>query len=161
MGITDDPERVVEVFEGTQVRLLENEWVEKSWQDRTLLIGGASFHGGSQAAKHFLGRLEDRPGEELRILCAHYPDVVYELKPSTRVHLIVAGRTHGGQVQVPLFGPPITLSTVPRQVAAGGYHLLDGLPLYVSRGLGCERNHAPRVRFLAPPELSLSTLSSG
>jgi predicted MPP superfamily phosphohydrolase len=74
--------------------------------------------------------------------------------------LLVAGHTHGGQVQIPFFGPPITLSRVPRSVAAGGFHSLDGRAIYVSRGIGNERGWAPRVRFLAPPEVSLLTLES-
>jgi predicted MPP superfamily phosphohydrolase len=43
-------------------------------------------------------------------------------------------------------------------VAAGGLHAIDGNPIYVSRGVGCERGQAPRIRFFCPPEISLLTL---
>jgi len=59
---------------------------------------------------------------------------------------------------VPFFGPPLTLSTVPRFVAAGGYHVVDGKRVYVSRGIGCERAGAPRLRLNCAPEVSLLTL---
>ena len=72
--------------------------------------------------------------------------------------LTIAGHTHGGQVRIPFFGPPITLSRVPRRVAGGGLHELQGNAIYVSRGVGCERASAPRVRLNCPPEVSLLTL---
>ena len=96
----------------------------------------------------------------MRILFAHRPEVVYRLGPNTRVDLVVAGHTHGGQVQIPFFGPPITLTSVPRHVAAGGLHDMNGRRIYVSRGVGWEHGHAPRVRFLCPPEATLLTLRS-
>jgi hypothetical protein len=83
------------------------------------------------------------------------PDVALGLRPGSRIDLVVAGHTHGGQVVLPGFGPPMTLSHVPRAVAAGGLHDLGGNAIYVSRGVGCERGQAPRIRFLCPPEVSL------
>jgi predicted MPP superfamily phosphohydrolase len=72
--------------------------------------------------------------------------------------LTLSGHTHGGQLQLPLVGPLTTASNVPRDVAAGGLHSLDGRRLYVSRGIGVERDQAPRLRFGAPPEISIVTL---
>jgi uncharacterized protein len=70
----------------------------------------------------------------------------------------VAGHTHGGQVQLPIVGPPSIASRVPREVGAGGLHELDGRRIYVSRGVGVERGQAPLLRFGAVPEVSLITL---
>jgi histidine ammonia-lyase len=61
-------------------------------------------------------------------------------------------------MSLPLIGPLITLSSLPRQVGAGGLHELDGRRVYVSRGVGVMRGQAPRIRFNAPPEVSLLTL---
>ena len=69
--------------------------------------------------------------------------------------------SNGGQVVVPAYGPPITLSRVPRDVAAGGLHDLGGRRIYVSRGIGMERIQAPRLRLFCPPEISVLTLTSG
>ena len=41
------------------------------------------------------------------------------------------------------------------------FHRFRGRNIYVSRGVGLERAQAPRFRFLAPPEVSLVTLSDG
>ena len=70
----------------------------------------------------------------------------------------MAGHTHGGQVQLPGVGPLMTMSHVPRAVAAGGLHQVDGNPIYVSTGVGREQQGAPQIRFLAPPSIALLTL---
>jgi predicted MPP superfamily phosphohydrolase len=67
--------------------------------------------------------------------------------------LLVAGHTHGGQVRLPLIGPPVTQSKVPRRWAAGLTELPGGGQLLVSRGVGMERRAAPRLRLLCRPEL--------
>ncbi len=95
----------------------------------------------------------------MRILLAHRPDAGLELRRGTRVDLTVAGHTHGGQVAPPLLGPLVVASAVPRHVGAGGLHDLGGgRRIYVSRGIGMERGHAPPLRIGAPPEVSLLTL---
>ena len=106
-----------------------------------------------------LAAFETAPGDEdIRLVLAHRPRVVTSLAPDTRVDLVVAGHTHGGQVAFPWIGPPIVLSPLPNRVAAGGLHALDGRRLYISRGVGMERFQAPRIRFLVPPEVTLLTL---
>jgi predicted MPP superfamily phosphohydrolase len=67
--------------------------------------------------------------------------------------LLVAGHTHGGQVRLPLVGPLMSQSKIPRRWAAGLTPLPGGAKLLVSRGVGMERSAAPRLRFLCRPEL--------
>ena len=72
--------------------------------------------------------------------------------------LLLSGHTHGGQVRLPILGPIITLSAVPRSWAADLTDLPSGGQLYVSRGIGMERGPAPRIRFLCRPELAVIDL---
>ena len=75
--------------------------------------------------------------------------------------LVIAGHTHGGQIVVPGFGPPVTASPLPRDIAAGGLHPLDtGGWLCISRGIGLEAGFAPPIRFLCRPEILVLTVES-
>jgi uncharacterized protein len=147
------------VVEGTGVRLLVNEEARVRVRDRRLTIGGLQLAYWSERAGRAARRFEARRGRrDVRILLAHRPDAVRLLRPDTRVDLTVAGHTHGGQIQVPGFGALTDASIVPREIGSGGLHSLDGRRIYVTRGVGVERGQAPRVRFGAPPEVSLLTL---
>lgn len=87
---------------------------------------------------------------EYHVTLGHSPDFALA---EIRSDLLVAGHTHGGQVRVPWFGPPITHSAIPRGWAAGLTELPGGRTLIVSRGIGMERGLAPRVRLFCRPEL--------
>ncbi|CAN5145920.1 hypothetical protein BH11CYA1_BH11CYA1_34370 [soil metagenome] len=95
------------------------------------------------------------------IVMGHGPDFALA-KPDA--DLLVAGHTHGGQVQLPLFGPPLTLAAVPRNWAQGTkeqepVETKPGTTLILSRGVGMERCYAPRMRFLCRPQLIFIELS--
>lgn len=100
---------------------------------------------------------EGRDPHALDIYLGHAPDFVEAAAAVRRPFLAFAGHTHGGQVQIPFFGPPITYTRLPRRYA--DYYGEHGPgTLSVSRGIGMEREEAPRLRFLAPPELRFITL---
>jgi hypothetical protein len=74
------------------------------------------------------------------------------------VDLCLAGHTHGGQIRIPLVGPIVTLSYVPRSWARG-FREVGATRLNVSAGIGCE--HAaelPSMRLFCPPEMTLIEL---
>lgn len=75
-----------------------------------------------------------------------------------KADLLIAGHTHGGQVQLPLLGPVMTLSAVSREWASGVTEITPGKTLIVSNGIGMERGQAPRLRFLCRPEVVIVEL---
>jgi predicted MPP superfamily phosphohydrolase len=103
-------------------------------------------------------RIEVAPADRFHLVVGHRPDFALG---DVAADLLVAGHTHGGQVALPFFGPPITLSQVPRAWASGTTKLPSGATLVVSRGIGMERVHAPRLRFLCPPEIVVIELVPG
>jgi predicted MPP superfamily phosphohydrolase len=94
-----------------------------------------------------------RPSDDrLHIVMGHRPDFALG---NVDADLLLAGHTHGGQVQLPFIGPIVTLSGIPRAWAAGRTEIDGDTTLIVSRGVGMERGLAPRLRFLCRPELVL------
>jgi predicted MPP superfamily phosphohydrolase len=93
--------------------------------------------------------------EQYHIVLGHAPDFALG---EIDADLLVAGHTHGGQVRLPLLGPVVTNSSLPRRMACGVSHLPSGAWLVVSRGIGMERGPAPRLRFLCRPELVIVDL---
>jgi len=91
-----------------------------------------------------------RAGPAFSIVVGHRPD--FALGDSD-ADLLLAGHTHGGQVQLPWVGPLITLSAVPRAWADGLTQLGRDTTLIVSRGVGMERGVAPRLRLWCAPEV--------
>ena len=95
--------------------------------------------------------LEINPSDKFHIVVGHRPD--FALSAQLPAELLVAGHTHGGQVRLPFIGPLITYSAVPRSWAAGVTQLQESKTLSVSRGIGMERDLAPRLRFLCRPQI--------
>ena len=90
------------------------------------------------------------PVDGFHVVFGHGPDFALG---AVDADLLVAGHTHGGQVRLPIIGPLLTYSTIPRAWAAGVTALSGGRTLVVSRGVGMERAHAPRLRFRCKPEI--------
>jgi uncharacterized protein len=145
---------------GTDIIPLLDETIDVSFGDRHLMIGGTrNREPWSNRTSPIVPELEGAPEDgTIRILVSHRPDVVHELEPDSRIDLIVAGHTHGGQIVLPFVGPPVTLTDVPRDVARGGLHEVDGNPIVVSPGVGMVRGQAPQVRFLSRPSVTFVTI---
>ncbi|HEY3244081.1 MAG TPA: metallophosphoesterase [Phycisphaerae bacterium] len=149
-----------QMVEGTPIRLLRNEITTTRVGGLELTIGGVELAFESDAAQTKIAELSNPTSERtgFRILLTHRPDPVLYLPRGSAIDLVVAGHTHGGQVQIPGFGPLVTFTQVPRSSAGGGASVVHGHRLYVSRGVGHERQFAPRLRLFCRPEISLLTL---
>lgn len=157
-GDIDDRGEVAAMIEGTEVRWLDDEVVEVLCRGVTVRIGGVNLAYRSRAAQAVYRGLAQGPADAVRVLMAHRPAAVSAcIEAGTRPDIVLAGHTHGGQVQIPGIGPLFTASWLPRKHAAG-LSRYDGVPLYVSRGIGCERGQAPRLRLFCPPEVTLLSL---
>jgi uncharacterized protein len=155
IGNVDWDGRIERIIAGSSAKFLVNEAVQTTVGDRRLTIVGVGLDRTAES-RGVIGEMERLGGDDdIRILLSHRPDHVLDVVADSRIDLVVSGHTHGGQVQIPFYGPPIILSEVPRAVGAGGLHDLDGRRIYVSRGIGWEHGQAPRIRFLCPPEISL------
>lgn len=153
----DLPDRLLT---GSDVTIVDDAVVEATVGDRRIRIGGTRLAYRSRAADRVRADLEATPDDgALTVLVSHRPDTALLLAERSRVDLTVAGHTHGGQVVIPGFGPPVTFSAVPRSVARGGLHRVNGNQIYVSPGVGVERDRAPQVRLFSRPAVALLTVA--
>lgn len=96
------------------------------------------------------------PNEGSAILLAHEPDFADTSAATGRFDLQVSGHSHGGQVVIPFYGPPV-LPYLGRKYPSGLYRIGEMLQ-YTNRGLGMIN---PPVRFNCPPEITVFNISSG
>lgn len=91
--------------------------------------------------------------EPPHILLSHSPDLITQASIH-RVGMLLCGHTHGGQVVVPGYGPPITHTHVGRKYASG-WSEMKGTRMYTLRGLGSHFS----LRFCCTPEVAEFTLA--
>lgn len=124
---------------------------------RVRLLGLSLAESRSDVSRRVADWLAAGRPDDLHIVLGHAPDYALSLA-DLPVDLCLAGHTHGGQIRLPFFGPPVTLSAVPRAWARG-FREIGRARLNVSAGVGCE--HAgglPCIRFNCPPEMTLIEL---
>lgn len=91
------------------------------------------------------------PAGAYKIAAFHAPGYFDHI--ASRVNLVLAGHTHGGQVHIPLV-PTFWLPEDSGSYVAGWY-AKDGAKMYVNRGLGWT---ALPIRFLCRPEVTIVTV---
>jgi len=97
--------------------------------------------------------LQSLQPDRFNILLFHKTDLADYLQ-SIPVDLYLCGHTHGGQIALPFYGALITQSRHLKKYEAGLYRK-DHFLIYVNRGIGMTGGRAPRLRFLAPPEIAV------
>lgn len=161
-GEVDDPVILEELAEEAGIHYLDDSLltIDVNGQDVT-------FAGMSVESESPRGTIDPTLTEELAasttsndlvIAVSHAPDTVLSLPANTTVDLTISGHTHGGHFSLPWIGPIITLTDVPKTVAAGGLHVVNDHPIYVSTGVGLERGQAAQLRFGVPPSVALLTV---
>jgi predicted MPP superfamily phosphohydrolase len=145
--------RVRSELERVGIRVLRNEHALVEWHGAPLAIVGIddTVVGNADPDLAFAGIPLGVP----RLALWHEADFAEEAA-SRGALAQLSGHTHGGQVRLPLIGA-IWLPPDGRRRDIGLYDV-DGMPVYISRGLGVYR---PPVRFRCPPEVTLVTLRSG
>lgn len=161
-GSSDDAEIVADMAEDAGATYLSDELQVVRVRGQQLTVVGASTSLDRNAADIsplLLDQLSSSAqANDLVVMVSHYPDPILTLPDNTPVDLTIAGHTHGGQVSLPRFGPLTFFSDVPDAVAAGGLHVVNGHPIYVSTGVGLERGQAPQVRLGVPPSVGIITI---
>ena len=92
-----------------------------------------------------------------RLVLAHSTDCLDDVAKKG-AELLLAGHTHGGQIRLPGLQPLITNTYLGDLGFYKGYHVINGVPLYINRGIG--ESLIP-LRLNVPPEIAFFTLHQG
>lgn len=145
-----DASRIQRAFEHQAITILENQAVQIEHDDcRFWLVGIGDF---TERRDRVDRALAPVPNQQAVVAVTHSPDLFPDLPP--RVHLTLAGHTHGGQVNLPFVGRLVVPSRYGQRYAIG--HIVERRRhLFVTPGLGTSM--LP-VRFRVPPEVSILEL---
>ena len=153
----DGHEVAREIERTSPMRILMNEHVLLKRGGETIALAGLEdlWKRYPDTERALVGISPEMP----RIMLSHNPDLAEyycgssKLAESRRIDLQLSGHTHGGEVRIPLFGPPHIPSKYGRKFEQG---LVQGAlqRVYVSRGICSPRG----VRFGCPPEVTGITL---
>jgi uncharacterized protein len=106
---------------------------------------------GKAAVDRALAEVQDAT---VKIAICHSPDGVSWLR-GTGVHLLLCGHTHGGHLALP-GGRPIVMPSPMGKLYPWGFHQVDGMLVFVSRGVG---GSMVPIRTWAPPDVAVFTIS--
>lgn len=137
-------------------------WLERSGQDirhqckpiykgkERIIIGGSGDYWYDRLDIDKTFSCSDE--RDCRILLSHNPDAI-DTQFDTPISLVMSGHTHGGQVVIPFFGPPIL--PVKNKKYSSGLITTAKTKLFISKGVGCS---GLPVRFNCYPEIAIIEL---
>lgn len=116
------------------------------------LCGLDDLHHGDAHLPQVLAQLR---GDGAAILLVHEPDFADVSAAAGKFDLQISGHTHGGQIALPIWGPPI----LPRsgRKYPGGLYKVGNMFQYTNRGVGVDRMP---IRWNCPAEITLFELHS-
>lgn len=142
-------QRTADTISGQGVKILRNQSVTfRRNRSELHFVGLDDFWGERFDPAAAFARV---PSVAPTIVLSHNPDSFFDLQ-AWPCDWVLSGHTHGGQVNIPLFGPPYV--PVQHKEFVSGHYLIGGKHLYINCGLGWLR----RIRFNARPEVTVFTL---
>lgn len=148
--IANTRERIEEALGKAGIPVLANASAEVSTDKGSLWLTG--IDDAVLGKPDLMQAFRSVPADAATIALWHEPDRAEEVAPFDPIFML-AGHTHGGQVRMPGIGP-IAAPKLGKRYVLGRYDI-NGMPLYVSSGVGMYR---PPVRFNCPPEVVVITL---
>lgn len=142
-----DAARVTAHLQGAGVEVLDNQTANF---DGLCIVGLGDYWTGSPDRTAYSGCAQNSS----ILVFTHSPDAWTSFRSDTV--LALAGHTHGGQVNLPIFGRRVNAIELGPEHSYG-FSRIGGVDLFVSAGIGTSM--LP-IRFRAPPEIIILTLTS-
>ncbi len=140
--------KITQILQNADITVLRNETIQI---ENLNFIGfddvkGTNFHP-KKAFQNYVSK-------QANIVLCHNPDVCDMDIWQNYKDWILSGHTHGGQVKIPFFSPPI-LPVKNKKYSSGKIDLKNGRTLYINRGLGTS---ILPFRFNVRPEITIFRL---
>jgi predicted MPP superfamily phosphohydrolase len=148
-----NPDAVREMLRRCRITDLTNAvWTLKREDEKLYFCGVDDIRHGNVRLNDVIAQLEENTAA---ILLVHEPDFADISAATGKFDLQVAGHSHGGQVVIPHFGPPV-LPVSGRKYPIGLYRVGDMFQ-YTNRGVGTD---TVAIRINCPPEITIFVLES-
>ena len=162
-GLYDDAE-VRRQLERVGFRVLVNEIAVIEKNGSNVRLFGLQDHLHISNWDEFAARLKSiaapTEGQGDLIVLEHSPDVVTKitgnLQISKDLRLFLAGHTHGGQINLPIFGAPLVPSNYGQKYVKG-FVRDPQVDVFVTTGIGTS---LLPLRFMVPPEIAVLEIQS-
>jgi predicted MPP superfamily phosphohydrolase len=153
-----NPRRVSRGMTSCDWTFLQNEHKLLHWKDHSILITGITeIYSRKMSPRELSDIMDKAPAANLKILLLHQPSpLLIEEAVKKGYHLVLAGHTHGGQIQFRPFGITLTTSMLETPYYSGIYRRGNTF-IAVTNGIGLTL--AP-VRYHASAEINVLHLTS-
>ena len=148
-----NPQIMRKILKQSNVLELENSVYTVHRGEDVLSIAGVDDYWKQKARIDLV--MEKLPAKGAAVIMAHEPDFADISAKSDRFALQMSGHSHGGQVRLPFFPPPV-LPALAKKYPIGRYQV-GNMVQYTNRGIGMGK---PLIRFAARPEITVFTLSA-
>lgn len=138
-------------FERVGIKILENQIEKITAGDETINLWGIEDYWKNRSVP--AGDSYEKLAEKRNVIAiTHNPDSL--LKTPNGIALMLAGHSHGGQVNFPIYGPHPFVND---RRFMKGEAVVDGKHVFVTSGVGCT---GPQLRFRVPPEIAIVTVNA-
>lgn len=151
-----DGPAMIKELEKANILVLDNEAAQIKWHDTTINLIGIADDGTRSPNLQTVLSKYDGLETDIQILMTHNPGIYMDLVGHNESTLMLAGHTHGGQVNFPFYGRVFIPTRAPKQWAHGWTQTSNG-PLLVTSGIGTS---IFPVRFNQPPEFVMLSLNA-
>lgn len=142
---------VISAVTSNGVQLIDNQHLDLDWKGAKLRLIGLGDYWEDEHLWDYIAAYKETTLPTIAI--THNPDIFPRLSPN--ISMVLAGHTHGGQVNFPIVNSPIIPSQYQDRYRYGLIHE-DGHHLLVTSGTG---NSILPVRFRVPPEVVIAEIT--
>jgi len=151
----EDGHALIKELQQANIVVLENEAAQLNWHGTSINLIGIADDGTQHPDLQSVLQKHLDLTSDIQILMTHNPGIYLDLIEENKPTLMLAGHTHGGQVNFPIYGRVFVATRAPKSWAHGWTQTKNG-PLLVTSGVGTS---IFPVRFNQPPEFVLLSLT--